>query len=77
MDTVEDGMNTLTVTHNEISARETFEERADLLRSRGAPIPEGETHFDTDYVVTVHVTETREPGEFPQLAYRYEWEKKH
>lgn len=53
-----------------------FDARAELLRSKGAPIAPGECFFSSDYLVIVEIIERRVPGVFPVKSYRYEWVKK-
>lgn len=69
-------MNTLTVTQDEIDQCPSFEERAELLRSKGAPIPEGEIAFPTEYLVSVDWNKHSEPGEFPVYSFTYTWKLK-
>lgn len=53
-----------------------FDARAELLRSKGAPIADGDCFFSSDYVVVVEIIERRVPGTFPVKGYRYEWSLK-
>lgn len=70
-------MNACTVTQEEFDeAGMCFGARAELLRSKGAPIKPGECFFSSDYVVIVEIIERRVPGQFPVKGYRYEWVKK-
>lgn len=69
-------MTTATIAQAEIDERPSLVDRAALLRSRGAPIPEGEIHFPEEYLVTISYELKKKPGEFPVKSYIYEWELK-
>lgn len=69
-------MTTATITQAEIDERPDLNERAALLRSRGAPIPEGEINFPKDYLVTISIETIKKPGVFPVRSYIYEWQLK-
>lgn len=70
-------MNTCLVTQEEFDeAGVCFGARAELLRSKGAPIAPGDCFFSADYLVIVEIIERRVPGQFPVKAYKYEWSLK-
>lgn len=65
-------MNTAEITQDEIDQLD-FNQRADLLRERGAPIPDGEMYFPQEYLVEV---EMKKKISSPDITWTYTWQLK-
>ena len=65
-------MNSAIIYQDQIEQMDLYE-RAEVLRSQGAPIPHEDYAFPESYTVMVTICQKRQPGKFSRIYYKYEW----